>query len=85
MNILNPFKINNITLPNRISVASMCQYSADKGNPSKWHYSHLQRLAISGAGMLMLESTAVSLNGRITLRDLVLANRKNVISFKKII
>ena len=85
MNILNPFKINNITLPNRISVASMCQYSADKGNPSKWHYSHLQRLAISGAGMLMLESTAVSLNGRITLRDLVLANRKNEISFKKII
>ena len=85
MNILNPLKINSIVLPNRISVASMCQYSAEKGNPSTWHYSHLQQLAISGAGMLMIESTAVNLNGRITLKDLVLTNRKNEISFKKIV
>ena len=74
MNILNPFKINSIILPNRITVASMCQYSAKNGNPSNWHYGHLQQLANSGAGMLMFESTAINLNGRITLKDLALSN-----------
>ena len=85
MNILNPFKINSIILPNRITVASMCQYSAKNGNPSYWHYGHLQQLANSGAGMLMFEATAINLNGRITLRDLALTNTKNEISFRQII
>ena len=85
MNILNPFKINGVTLRNRFTVASMCQYSAKNGNPSKWHYGHLQQLANSGAGMLMLESTAVKMRGRITFKDLALANKTNEISLKKLI
>ena len=85
MNILKPFKIKGITLPNKIVVASMCQYSSDNGNPSKWHYGHLQKLASSGAGMLMLESTAVNLSGRISLKDLTLCNKKNEIAFSNIV
>jgi 2,4-dienoyl-CoA reductase-like NADH-dependent reductase (Old Yellow Enzyme family) len=85
MNILSPLKINNIILPNRITVASMCQYSAKNGNPSTWHYGHLQQLANSGAGMLMLESTAVEMNGRITLKDLALANKENENSLKNLV
>ena len=85
MNILSPFKIKNIILPNRITVASMCQYSAKNGNASTWHYGHLQQLANSGAGMLMLESTAVSMKGRITLKDLALANKENEKSLKNLI
>ena len=85
MKILNPLKINGVTLKNRITVASMCQYSAKNGSPTIWHYGHLQQLINSGAGMLMLESTAVSLNGRITFKDLTLANNKNEIAFKKIV
>ena len=85
MNILSPLKINNIILPNRITAASMCQYSAKNGNPSTWHYGHLQQLANSGAGMLMLESTAVSMKGRITLKDLALTNKENENSLKKLI
>ena len=85
MKLLNSIKIKGITLPNRITVGSMCQYSAIKGNPSLWHYGHLQKLAQTGAGMLMLESTAVSMEGRISLKDLTLINRKNVISFKKLL
>ena len=80
MKILNPLKINTVTLKNRITVASMCQYSPKNGNPTSWHYGHLQQLINSGAGMLMLESTAVSLNGRITFKDLTLANNKNEIA-----
>jgi len=85
MKILRPFKINNVTLPNRITVASMCQYSAKKGNPTQWHYGHLQQLANSGAGMLMLESTAVNMKGRITLKDLALTNSENQNSLKKLV
>ena len=76
MKLLRPVKIKSIILPNRITVGSMCQYSAENGNPSLWHYGHLQRLAQSGAGMLMLESTAVSMEGRISLKDLTLIDKK---------
>jgi 2,4-dienoyl-CoA reductase-like NADH-dependent reductase (Old Yellow Enzyme family) len=82
--ILEPFKINKILLPNRIVVSPMCQYSAMDKSPSLWHYVHLHKLAISGAGMLMFESTAVNLQGRITLKDLVI-EKKNIINFKKIL
>ena len=63
----------------------MCQYSATNGNPSKWHYGHLQQLATSGAGMLMFESTAINNQGRITLRDLTLINNKNENSINKLV
>ena len=38
----------------------MCQYSAQNGKPSKWHYNHLNKLCKTGAGLVMLESTAVN-------------------------
>lgn len=85
MKILKPLKIKKIKLNNRITVASMCQYSAINGNPSNWHYGHLQQLANSGAGMLMLESTAISKNGKITLSDLALTNNNNEHSINKLI
>ena len=58
--IFKKLKIKGITLKNRIVVSPMCQYSAIKGSPSKWHYEHLGKLTLSGAGMLMIESTAVN-------------------------
>lgn len=84
MKILKPFFINKIKLNNRITVAPMCQYSAINGNPSNWHYGHLHQLAISGAGLLSLESTAVNLQGRITSRDLMLATNDNAVQLKKL-
>lgn len=83
--ILEPFKINKITLPNRLVVAPMCQYSAINSCPSQWHYGHFQQLANSGAGSLIFESTSISMTGRITLKDLVLNNQKQEIEFSKII
>ena len=85
MKAIKPFKVNKFKLKNRISVASMCQYSAINGNPTSWHYGHLQKLAQSGAGLLMLESTAVSKQGRITKKDLSIINDKNQQSLKKLI
>ena len=63
----------------------MCQYSAENGNPSKWHYGHFQNLALTGAGMLMFESTAVSHDGRITSNDLTLCNKDNENALKAIV
>ena len=64
--IFEELKINDVILPNRVTAAPMCQYSAVNGCPTDWHYGHLSQLLTSGAGMIMLESTSVSLDGRIT-------------------
>ena len=53
-------------MPNRVMISPMCQYSAEGGLPTAWHHAHLGGLAMSGAGLLCLEATAVSAEGRIT-------------------
>ncbi len=55
-----------LTLPNRIVIAPMCQYSAEHGQANDWHLTHWTNLLNSGAGLLTLEATAVSPEGRIT-------------------
>ncbi len=64
--LFTPLKIGNITLPNRITVAPMCQYSAIDGSMTDWHLMHLGNLALSGASMLVIEATGVVPEGRIT-------------------
>ena len=83
--ILKKFKLNNFKLKNRIVISPMCQYSSVNGLPSKWHYQHLLNLLTSGAGTLVLESTAVSKDARISKHDLCLYNNKQKESFKKLI
>ena len=61
---------------NRISVSPMCQYSANNGLPSDWHFRHLSNLIMSGAGLLMIESTAVTAKGRISRKDLCIETKK---------
>jgi 2,4-dienoyl-CoA reductase-like NADH-dependent reductase (Old Yellow Enzyme family) len=64
--LFTPFKLRSVVVPNRIVVSPMCQYSADRGEASVWHLMHLGNLALSGAGMLCIEATAVEPDGRIT-------------------
>ena len=68
--LFSPLTIRGVTLPNRIVVSPMCQYCAQDGKPTSWHVAHLGQLAVSGAGMLTIESTAVEPAGRITPGDL---------------
>ncbi len=63
-------RIGQLTLDNRIVIAPMCQYSADEGKATSWHRIHLGQLAFSGAGLLILEATAVEPAGRISPGDL---------------
>ena len=73
------------SLCNKIVVSPMCHYSSINGAPSEWHYKHLSNLIISGASMLIIESTAVSKIGRITTKDLGLFNDFQEKKFKELI
>ena len=68
--LFSPFTLGGLTLPNRIVVSPMCQYSAVDGCANDWHMINLGTLALSGASLLCLEATAVEPIGRITPGDL---------------
>ncbi|OYV32330.1 MAG: oxidoreductase, partial [Rhodospirillales bacterium 20-64-7] len=68
--LFSPFSLGQLDLPNRIVIAPMCQYSAVEGAAQDWHMVHLGQLALSGAGLMILEATAVSPEGRISPGDL---------------
>ena len=61
-----PSPRGGLTLPNRIVVAPMCQYSAQDGAATDWHLMHWGNLLNSGAGLFTIEATAVLPEGRIT-------------------
>ena len=64
--LFTPIQLGGITLPNRIVVSPMCQYSADDGSMTDWHLAHLGTMACSGAGLFVVEKTNVTREGRIT-------------------
>lgn len=70
MMLFDPLTIRSLTLKNRIAVSPMCQYSAQDGFANDWHLVHLGSRAIGGAGLVMIEATAVTPEGRISVGDL---------------
>ena len=64
--LFTPIQIGGVTLPNRVVISPMCQYSADDGCMSDWHLAHLGSMACSGAGLFVVEKTNVTREGRIT-------------------
>jgi 2,4-dienoyl-CoA reductase-like NADH-dependent reductase (Old Yellow Enzyme family) len=68
--LFSPLKLRGITLPNRIAVSPMCEYSSIDGFATDWHLVHLGSRAVGGAGLVMTEATAVEADGRITAADL---------------
>jgi len=72
--LFESIKLGSLTLANRIVIAPMCQYSAEHGKATSWHHAHLGQLSFSGAGLLILEATAVEDVGRISPQDLGLWN-----------
>ncbi|MFV0472823.1 MAG: NADH:flavin oxidoreductase/NADH oxidase [Pikeienuella sp.] len=68
--LFTPITLRGLTLRNRIVIAPMCQYSAEDGLANDWHFAHLAKFAIGGAGAVMTEAAAVSPEGRITHGDL---------------
>ena len=64
--LFTPLKLRDLTLPNRIVVSPMGQYSAKDGCVGPWHMMHLGTMAISGAGLLVIEATSISPDARLS-------------------
>jgi 2,4-dienoyl-CoA reductase-like NADH-dependent reductase (Old Yellow Enzyme family) len=64
--LFQPFKLKDVTLRNRIAIPPMCQYMAVDGLVNDWHLSHYSSMARGGAGLVIVEATAVAPEGRIT-------------------
>jgi 2,4-dienoyl-CoA reductase-like NADH-dependent reductase (Old Yellow Enzyme family) len=72
--LFDPYTLKSVTLRNRIAVSPMCQYMARDGAVNDWHQVHYASLARGGAGLVVIEATAVAPEGRITWGDLGLWN-----------
>lgn len=68
--LFEPLTLRGVTLPNRIAVSPMCQYSSLNGLANDWHLVHLGSRAVGGAGLVFTEAAAVSPQGRISPQDL---------------
>jgi 2,4-dienoyl-CoA reductase-like NADH-dependent reductase (Old Yellow Enzyme family) len=68
--LFSPLTIGAVTLPNRIVVSPMCEYSCEDGFANDWHLVHLGSRAVGGAGLIFTEATAVTAEGRISPQDL---------------
>lgn len=67
--LFSEFRLKDVALRNRIAVSPMCQYSSDNGFLNDWHFVHLGSRAVGGAGLVIVEATAVSPEGRISPAD----------------
>jgi 2,4-dienoyl-CoA reductase-like NADH-dependent reductase (Old Yellow Enzyme family) len=70
VDLLSPLALRSLVLRNRIAMAPMCQYSAEEGMANDWHLVHLGSRAVGGAGLVIVEATGVTWDGRITPGDL---------------
>jgi 2,4-dienoyl-CoA reductase-like NADH-dependent reductase (Old Yellow Enzyme family) len=82
--LFSPIKIKSIEFKNRLAVSPMCEYSSEDGFANDWHLVHLGSRAVGGAGLVIAEATAVSLEGRITAGDLGIYKDEHVAKLKQI-
>ncbi|GAA3637495.1 2,4-dienoyl-CoA reductase-like NADH-dependent reductase (Old Yellow Enzyme family) [Lentzea atacamensis] len=82
--LFSPLTLRSVTLPNRIAVSPMCQYSATDGIPNDWHLVHLGSRAVGGAGLVIAEATAVEPRGRISPEDVGIWNDEQVKAWQPI-
>nr|WP_274389922.1 NADH:flavin oxidoreductase/NADH oxidase [Azospirillum doebereinerae] len=76
--LATPLALRSVTLRNPVVISPMCQYSAVDGMAGEWHRVHLGRFAMGGAGLVIVEATAVTEQGRITPGDLGLWDDRHV-------
>ena len=80
-----PLTLRGTTVRNRAWVAPMCQYSSVDGRPTDWHRTHYGALARGGAGLVLMEATAVTPEGRITPADAGLWNDEQADDYARIV
>lgn len=82
--LFSPLQLRTLTLPHRVFVSPMCQYSAEEGVPNDWHLVHLGSRAVGGASLVCVEASGVTPEGRITPWDTGIWNDTQVAAWKRI-
>lgn len=82
--LFQPYRLKDVVLRNRVVVSPMCQYSSENGFPNDWHLVHLGSRAVGGAGLVIVEATAVSPEGRISPGDSGIYLDDHVVPFARI-
>ncbi|MFJ9587517.1 NADH:flavin oxidoreductase/NADH oxidase [Streptomyces acidicola] len=87
--LFQPLSLRDVTIPNRVWMAPMCQYSAAPegqatGAPGDWHFAHYGARAAGGTGLILVEATAVRPEGRISPYDLGIWNDTQVEAFRRL-
>ncbi|MDQ0797881.1 NADH:flavin oxidoreductase/NADH oxidase [Streptomyces sp. B1I3] len=87
--LFEPCTLRSLSVPNRIWMAPMCQYSAEASGPetgvaNDWHFTHYAARAAGGTGLVLVEATAVSPEGRISPADLGIWNDRQMEAFRRV-
>lgn len=87
--LFEPYTLRSVTIPNRVWMAPMCQYSAEVFGPNAgvahdWHFAHYASRATGGTGLILVEATAVAPEGRISPADLGLWNDAQIPALRRI-
>ncbi|MEN8654142.1 NADH:flavin oxidoreductase/NADH oxidase [Streptomyces sp. 21So2-11] len=87
--LFEPYTLRSLTVPNRVWMAPMCQYSAQPTGPEAgvahdWHFAHYAARAAGGTGLILVEATSVSPEGRISAYDLGIWNDTQVEALARI-
>jgi 2,4-dienoyl-CoA reductase-like NADH-dependent reductase (Old Yellow Enzyme family) len=83
--LFQPIALRGLSLPNRVWLAPMCEYSAVDGVPNDWHLVHLGSRAVGGFGLVLTEATAVVPEGRIAPQDTGIWNDEQTAAWKRIV
>jgi 2,4-dienoyl-CoA reductase-like NADH-dependent reductase (Old Yellow Enzyme family) len=83
--LFTPFSLRGVTFKNRVVVSPMCQYSSEDGFANDWHLVHLATRAVGGAGLVIVEASAIDPAGRITPGDLGLYKDEHIDGLKRIV
>lgn len=82
--LFSPIQLRDVKVRNRIFMSPMCQYSSENGFPNDWHLVHLGARATGGVGLVMVEATAVSPEGRISPQDTGIWSKEHADRFRPI-
>src|SRR5580693_2860684 len=83
--LFSPFQLRSVVFPNRIGVSPMCEYSSEDGFANDWHLVHLGARAQGGAGLVILEASAVTPEGRISPGDLGIYKDEHIPKLQRIV
>ena len=83
--LFEPLALRSVTFANRVWVSPMCQYSSEEGMPNAWHLVHLGSRAVGGAGLVIVEASGVSPEGRITSWDSGLWSEAHADAYRPIV